>query len=141
MITPNEDKQAIKAILDTDPYIINKAQFNPVNIKTTKYGTDVLNNSSSDFQIFIYLGNPENPNVYNQKGIVFNIAVVGRRERSVVVDSVSSQVIALLVEAEIGHGHILHLLDPPMELESDPSIYIVETAFICYETIYNQIKT
>lgn len=141
MITPNEDKQAIKAILDTDSYIINKAQFNPVNIKTTKYGTDVLNNSSSDFQIFIYLGNPENPNVYNQKGIVFNIAVVGRRERSVVVDSVSSQVIALLVEAEIGHGHILHLLDPPMELESDPSIYMVETAFICYETIYNQIKT
>lgn len=141
MITPNEDKQAIKAILDTDSFIIVKAQFKPANIKTTKYGTDVLNNSSSDFQIFIYLGNPENPNVYNQKGIVFNIAIVGKRERSVVVDTVASQVIALLVEAEIGRGHILHLLDPPMELDSDPSIYIVETAFICYETIYNQIKT
>ena len=140
MITPNEDKQAIKAILDTDAYI-QRAGFLADKIKTTKYGTDVLNDSSSDFQIFIYLGNPENPNVYNQKGIVFNIAVAGKRSRSTVVDSVVSQVIALLVEAEIGRGHILHLLDPPIELESDPAIYLVETAFICYETIYNQIKT
>lgn len=140
MITPNEDKQAIKAILDTDAYI-QRAGFLADKIKTTKYGTDTLNNASSDFQIFIYLGNPENPNVYNQKGIVFNIAVAGKRSRSTVVDSVVSQVIALLVEAEIGRGHILHLLDPPIELESDPAIYLVETAFICYETIYNQIKT
>ena len=140
MITPNEDKQAIKAILDTDAYI-QRAGCLADKIKTTKYGTDTLNNASSDFQIFIYLGTPENPNVYNQKGIVFNIAVAGKRSRSTVVDSVVSQVIALLVEAEIGRGHILHLLDPPMELESDPAIYLVETAFICYETIYNQIKT
>lgn len=140
MITPNEDKQAIKAILDTDAYI-QRAGFLADKIKTTKYGTDTLNNASSDFQIFIYLGTPENPNVYNQKGIVFNIAVAGKRGRSTVVDSVVSQVIALLVEAEIGRGHILHLLDPPIELESDPAIYLVETAFICYETIYNQIKT
>lgn len=140
MITPNEDKQAIKAILDTDAYI-QRAGFLADKIKTTKYGTDILNNASSDFQIFIYLGTPENPNVYNQKGIVFNIAVAGKRSRSTVVDSVVSQVIALLVEAEIGRGHILHLLDPPIELESDPAIYLVETAFICYETIYNQIKT
>lgn len=140
MITPNEDKQAIKAILDTDAYI-QRAGFLAEKIKTTKYGTDILNNASSDFQIFIYLGTPENPNVYNQKGIVFNIAVAGKRSRSTVVDSVVSQVIALLVEAEIGRGHILHLLDPPIELESDPAIYLVETAFICYETIYNQIKT
>ena len=140
MITPNEDKQAIKAILDTDAYI-QRAGFLADKIKTTKYGTDILNNASSDFQIFIYLGTPENPNVYNQKGIVFNIAVAGKRSRATVVDSVVSQVIALLVEAEIGRGHILHLLDPPIELESDPAIYLVETAFICYETIYNQIKT
>lgn len=140
MITPNEDKQAIKAILDTDAYI-QRAGFVAEKIKTTKYGTDTLNNSGSDFQIFIYLGTPENPNIYNQKGIVFNIAVTGKRSRSTVVDSVVSQVIALLVEAEIGRGHILHLLDPPLELDSDPSIYIVETAFICYETIYNKIKT
>lgn len=139
MITPNEDKLAIKAILDTDSYI-QRAGFTAANVKTTKYGTDTLNNTNSDFQIFIYLGTPENPNIYNQKGIVFNIAVVGKRARSAVVDSVSSQVIALLVGAELGRGHILHLLDPFMELESDPAIYIVEAAFICYETIYNQIK-
>lgn len=140
MITPNEDKLAIKAILDTDAYI-QRAGFSPINIKTTKYGTDSLNNPSSDFQIFIYLGTPENPNVYNQKGIVFNITVIGKRDRSKVVDSVVEQVVALLVEAEIGRGHILHLLDPPLELDSDSAIYSVETAFICYETIYNKIKT
>lgn len=139
MITPNEDKTAIKAILDTDSYI-QRAGFSADKIKTTKYGTDTLNNASSDFQIFIYLGTPENPNIYNQKGVVFNIAVTGRRSLSTVVDSVISQVIALLVEADIGRGHILHLLDPPIELESDPAIYIVETSFICYSTIYNKVK-
>ena len=140
MITPAQDKIAIKAILDTDSYI-QRAGFLAENINTSKYGTSDLNNPNDAFQIFIYLGTPENPNVYNQKGIVFNIAVAGKRSRSTVVDSVVSQVIALLVEAEIGRGHILHLLDPPIELESDPAIYLVETAFICYETIYNQIKT
>lgn len=140
MITPNEDKAAIKAILDTDAYI-QRAGFTPENIKTTKYGTDTLNSNTQDFKIFISMGTPENPNNWLQKGIVFNIAVVGKRTRSAVIDSVSSQIIALLSETDIGRSHILYLLDPPIELESDPSIYIVETAFICYETIFNKIKT
>lgn len=140
MITPNEDKAAIKAILDTDTYI-QRAGFTPENIKTTKYGTDTLNSNTQDFKIFISMGTPENPNNWLQKGIVFNIAVVGKRTRSAVIDSVSSQIIALLSETDIGRSHILYLLDPPIELESDPSIYIVETAFICYETIFNKIKT
>lgn len=139
MITPNEDKKAIKAILDTDPYI-QRAGFIPDNIRTTKYGTDTLNSNTQDFQIFISLGTPENPRAWLQRGVVFNVAVTGKRSRASVIDSVSSQVVALLSETEIVHSHILYLLDPPMELDSDPAIYIVETSFICYETIFNQIK-
>lgn len=139
MITTAQDKTSIKAILDTDPYI-QEAGFTPQNIKTTKYGTNVLNNPESDFQIFIYLGKPESARTYNQKGIVYNIAVCGRRTMSSVVDSVSDQVIALLSEADIGRGHILDFLDPFMEMESDPAIYIVEASFVCYSTIYNKVK-
>lgn len=139
MITTTQDKTAIKAILDTDQYI-QEAGFVPKNIKTTKYGTNILNNSDTDFQIFIYMGKPEATRTYNQKGIVYNIAVCGRRTMSNIVDSVSEQVIALLSEAEIGRGHILHFLDPFMEMESDPAIYIVEASFVCYSTIYNKVK-
>lgn len=139
MITPLEDKNAIKAIVDTDPYI-QRAGFLPENIRTTRYGTEVLNSSSPNFQIYIWLGTPENPNNWIQKGIVFNVSVVGTRKRSNTVDSVVSQVIALLTERDIGRGHILYLLDPPIELESDSAVYIVETSFVCYETIFNQIK-
>lgn len=139
MITPTEDKNAIKAILDTDPYI-QRAGFTPENIKTTKYGTDTLNSNNQDFQIFISFGYPENPRNWLQRGVVFNIAVTGKRSRSVVIDNVASQVVALLSETDIGHSHILYLLDPPLELDSDPAIYIVEVAFICYETIFNVVR-
>lgn len=139
MITTAQDKTAIKAILDLDPYI-KEAGFTAKNIKTTKYGTDVLNSAETDFQIFIYLGKPEAAKTYNQKGIVYNVAVCGRRTLSTVVDSVSDQVIALLSEADIGRGHILDFLDPFMEMESDPAIYIVEASFVCYSTIYNKVK-
>lgn len=140
MITPFEDKKTIKAILDTDTYI-QRAGFKASNIKTTKYSTDTLNNQSPEFQIFISQGTPENPNNWIQKGIVYNISVVGRRSNSNTVDNVVSQVIALLTEVDIGRAHILYLLDPPMELESDPAVYIVETAFVCYETIFNKVKS
>lgn len=140
MITPLEDKAAIKAILDTNGYI-QRAGFTAENIKTTKYGTETLNSTNPNFQIFIWLGTPENPNNWNQKGVVFNISVVGMRKRSNTIDSVASQIIALLSEKDIGRAHILYLLDPPIELESDNAVYIVETSFVCYETIYNKIKT
>lgn len=139
MITPFEDKIAIKAILDTDPYI-SEIPIKPKNIKTTKYGTEILNSSSEDFQIFIYMGTPENIGSPIGKGITYNIAVVGKRTRSNVVDNVAAQIIALLHEQEIGHAHILYLLDPPVELSSDPALYIVETTFIIYGTVFNKIK-
>lgn len=140
MITPAQDKTAIKAILDTDPYI-QGAGFTPDNIKKTKYGTDTLNSNAPDNQIFIYNGTPENPNNRIQKGVVYKIAVAGKRRDQTVVDNVAEQVLALLNDADLGRSHILELLDPPIELESDPAIYIVEAAFICYETIFNKVKT
>lgn len=140
MITPAQDKIAIKAILDTDSYI-QRAGFLAENINTSKYGTSDLNNQNDAFQIFIYLGTPERANTPNQKGVVYNISIIGKRARQSTVDSVMEQVIALLSDADIGRGHTLIFLDAPIELASDAAIYAVETAFICYETIYNKIKT
>lgn len=139
MITPYEDKLIIKAILDTDAYI-KRAGFKADNILTSRYSTDTLNATNPDYQIFIYQGTPENPRNWIQKGIVYNVAVGGRRSLSNVVDNVTQQVIALLTERDLGRAHILYLLDPPMELNSDSGVYIVETAFVCYETIFNKIK-
>lgn len=139
MITPSEDKEAIKAILDTDPFIA-RAGFTAENIRTTKFGTDTLNSNTQDFQIFISMGYPENPNNWLQKGIVYNIAVTGKRSRAAVIDNVATQIIALLTEVELFHSHILYLLDPPLELDSDPAVYVVQVSFICYETIFNQVR-
>lgn len=139
MIRPGDDKAAIKRILAEDPYIA-RAGFAEDNIKTTKYGTDTLNSSSLDFQIFIYLGSPEKVNSSIQKGVVFNVCVSGNRDNSSRIDSVMGQVIGLLNETDIGHSNILYLLDPPIELESDPAIYMTECSFIAYETIFNKIQ-
>lgn len=139
MIRPGDDKAAIKRILASDPYI-SRAGFTEENIKTTKYGTDTLNSSSLDFQIFIYLGSPEKVNSSIQKGVVFNVCVSGNRDNSSRIDSVMGQVIGLLNETDIGHSNILYLLDPPIELESDPAIYMTECSFIAYETIFNKIQ-
>lgn len=140
MITPYEDKLAIKAILDTDEYI-RGAGFKPVNIKTTKYGTDVLNTPSTDLRIFIYNGYQNYRVRGNQRSMTYNMAIVGKREdSSAKVDNISQQVIALLSETDIGHGHILYLQDTPIELESDAALYIVELSFVCYESIYNKVK-
>lgn len=140
MITPVEDKVAIKAILDTDRYI-KSAGFKSDNILTTRYSTETLNATNPNFQIFIYQGTPENPRNWIQKGIVYNVCVCGKRGYSSVVDNVSQQVIALLTERDLGRAHILYLLDPPMELNSAAGVYIVETAFVCYETIFNRVRS
>lgn len=140
MITPYEDKLAIKAILDTDDYI-RGAGFKPENIKMTKYGTDVLNTPSTDLRIFIYNGYQDYRMRGNQRSMTYNIAIVGKRVDSAPkVDNISQQVIALLSETDIGRGHILYLQDPPLELESDASLYMVELSFVCYESIYNKIQ-
>jgi hypothetical protein len=139
MITPYMDKDTIRAILCTDEYI-QRAGFDAENIKMTKYGTDVLNTPSNELRIFIYNGTPENPNNQIQKGVVYNITVVGKRDIATKIDNVCEQIIAILDDVDLGRAHLLQLLDPPLELDSDPALYVCEIAFICYSTIYNKKK-
>lgn len=139
MIRPSDDKNAIKRILASDPYI-SRAGFSEDNIKTTRYGTDTLNSSNPEFQIFIYLGSPEKLNNTIQRGVVFNVSVTGKRDSATRIDSVMAQVIGLLNEANLGNSNIIYLLDPPMELESDPAIYMTECSFIAYETVFTKIQ-
>lgn len=140
MITPYEDKFAIKAIIDTDPYI-QRAGFKPENIKMSKYATDTLNTASNDLRIFIYNGAPINSGSWNQRAVVYNITVVGKRDGSTKVDNVVQQIMALLTETNIGRSHILYLLDAPMELDSNPAIYSVEMSFVVYEAVFNKVKS
>lgn len=139
MITTYEDKIAIKAILDTDSYIL-EAGFKPDNILMTKYDTDVLNSNNDDLKIFIYMGTPEKTNTPNLRGVVYRIGIIGKRSVSALIDNIAQQVIALLSEKDIGRAHILYLQDTPLELDSNPAMYLVELSFISYQTIYNKIK-
>ena len=148
MITPNDDKQAFKNIILKDKFIMDVVETKD-NILVTKYGTDILNSVSKNIKIFIYMGTPEKSRVWQQKGMVYRVAVVGKRTNSPTVDSVAYQIVALFGDSQtdlkkgnskIGESHIPQLLDPPLELESDPALYIVETSFVCYETIFNPIK-
>lgn len=140
MISQYEDKLAIKAILDTDAYI-QRAGFKPENIRTSKYGTETLNSPTNDLRIFIYNGVPESAGSHNQRGIVYNITVVGTTKEHTKVDNVYQQIMALLSETNLGRSHLLYLLDPPIQLDSDPAIYSLEGTFIVYESIYNKVKT
>ncbi len=137
-ITIYEDKKTIKAILDTDEYI-QRAGFKPEMIKTTKAGTEILNDTNAMLQIFISNGTPENLGSEIAKGIVYEISVVGKRANASRIENVVSQIIALLHNKDIGRSHILYLLDPPLEMESNNSVYNVRLTFLCQSTVYNKI--
>ncbi len=138
-ITPYEDKMAIKAILDTDKFLLS-AGFSPDMIKTTRAGTEVLNDNNSALQIFISSGTPENSNSDIVRNMVYNIRVAGKRTNAGRIDNAANQIIALLHNREIGRSHILYLLDPPLELESNAAVYVIEITFLCQATVFNKIK-
>lgn len=139
MITPYEDKIAIKAILDTDGYI-QDAGFEPQKIYTKRYNPDALSSTKADLQIFIYEGLPANSGNWMQRGEVYNVCIYGETKYQNRIDNVSQQIIALLTDADLGRGHISDLYDPPMQLESDHAIYAVEVSFVVHATIFNPIK-
>lgn len=138
-ITIKADKDVIKALLDTDD-MISDMGFSPENIKTTGAGSEIISISKPEFQIFIGMSGPENLGSSLVSGIVYSVTVTGNRKQSNRVDEVTEQVIALLNNKDIGRGHILELLDPPLELASNPNIYIVETTFLCQSTNLNVVK-
>ena len=139
-ITPHEDKKAIKAILDTDEYLLS-AGFLPDMIKTTKAGSEVLNDNNSALQIFISSGTPESATSDIVRNMVYNIRVAGKMNNSGRIDNAANQIIALLHNRDIGRSHILYLLDPPLELESNAAVYVIEITFLCQATVFNKIKT
>lgn len=139
MITPNEDKLEIKKILRKDSYI-RRTKITEKDIKTTGASADVVNLSQITSQIFISMGKPEGGSSELVKNSTYDVMVTGSRDDSNKTDSIVSQIIALLEGRNIGNGHRLYLLNEPMELSSNPNIYIVEMTFLCQGTVFNRIK-
>lgn len=138
-ITIAKDKIAIQAILSTDPYLTEELEFSPDEIYRVK-ATDVILSGRNKQQIFIYNVTPEptvNPIIY---GIVYQIDVSVPYAMDGSADEAMEQIIALLQNKEISNTHKLEIIDPPMVLASETSLYQVGVRFVCYETTYNKIK-
>lgn len=143
-ITVAKDKERIQSILSNDPYLINYLGFSPKEIYRVK-ATDTLlgtssNNEKLKQQIFIFNVDPEatiNPII---KGIVYEVDVSVPFAKNGTGDLAIEQVQALLIGAEITPTHELELLDPPLILPSETSLYQIGVRFVCYESIYTKTK-
>lgn len=139
MITPSNDKNAIRDILRADSYIRSQG-FKPENVITTGANADITNGGHPDKRIYIATGTPERSRSEIARNVVYDILITAPRTKAESADEVASQIIALLESCNIYKGHVLYLLDPPMELTSPGLIYIVEMTFLCQSTVYNVIK-
>lgn len=138
-ITPATDKIAIQSVLKIDPYLTEYLGFEPKEIYTAK-ATDALLDENKQ-QIFVYNSNPEttiNPIVM---GLTYEVDVSTPRGKSGTADLAIEQIIALLHNLEISKTHKLELLDGPVVLSSDTSLYQIGVRFVVYATIYNKKKT
>lgn len=140
-----KDKRAIKAILDTDPYLIDFLGFNPNDIYTVRATDGLLgltdNRNVIRPQIFIFNTEPErtvNPLVH---GLVYEVDVSGSNQDSGTTDLAIEQIIALLDGRELSNNHILEILDSPTELSSETSLYQIGARFVTYVSKINHIKT
>lgn len=139
MISPSQDKDAIRNIIKNDNYI-KRAGFKAEDIKTTGASPDIISSTNPELQIFISTGEPEKSGESDLiKNLTYDISVSGKRNSSGKIDRVAEQIVALLSSKEIREGNILYLLDTPAEMHSNPAIYIVEMTFLCQCTIYNKI--
>lgn len=144
-VTPNKDKILIKAVLDTDPYLIDYLEFEPTEIYTVK-ATDELLGTSADSknqlkqQIFIYNATPENTINPLMRGIVYEIDVSVPVNKSGTADSAIEQILALLDNREICRLHRLEVLDMPTVLSSESSLYQIGIRFICYVSKFTPIQ-
>lgn len=143
-ITPEKDKTLIKAILDTDPYLIDYLEFEPQEIYKVQVTDEILGTNDDKNklkqQIFIFNADPEktiNDLVY---GIVYEIDVSVPYRKSGTADNAIEQIMALLDGKEICHLHKLELIDPPRVLPSSSTLYQVGVRFVCYVSRLNQIK-
>lgn len=137
-ILPWSDKIAIQSILTVDPYIKDELQFSPNEIYTVKATDELLgvNENKKDFkpkqQIFIYNASSEptyNPLVY---GVVYEVDVSTSWQLQGTADLAMEQIIALLDGREISKTHKLEILDMPVVLASETSLYQVGVRFVTY---------
>lgn len=140
-----KDKRAIKAILDTDPYLIDYLGFSPNDIYTVQATDDLLGLADARNkirpQIFIFNAQPEatvNPLIF---GIVYEIDVSVSNSDSGTADLAMDQILALLDRREISNSSILQLLDPPIILSSETSLYQIGCRFVTYVSKINKIQT
>lgn len=147
-VTPMEDKTAIQALLTVDPYLIEYLNFNPKEIYKVKATDDLLGKHDAKSkttrelkqQIFIFNASPEttiNPVIH---GIVYEIDVSVPWSRSGTADLAMEQIIALLDGKELINAHELEILDMPVVLPSETSLYQIGCRFVCYVSKYNKKK-
>lgn len=143
-VTPNKDKTLIKAVLDTDPFLIDYLGFDPKEIYTVKATDELLgladNKNQLKQQIFIYNATPENTINPLIRGIVYEIDVSVPVNKSGTGDSAIEQILALLDDREICHLHKLEVLDMPTVLSSENSLYQIGIRFICYVSKFTKIQ-
>lgn len=135
-VTPWSDKIAIQSILTVDPYIKDYLKFSPNSIYTVKATDELLGLNEKDFapknQIFIYNATSEqtiNPIIH---GIVYEVDVSTPWHKQGTADLAIEQIMALLDGREISKTHQLELLDLPVVLASETSLYQVGVRFVCY---------
>lgn len=135
-ITPWSDKIAIQAILTVDPYITDYLEFSPDEIYTVKATDEILGISdkgqSLKQQIFIFNVASEqtvNPFIY---GVVYEVDVSVPWTSQGTADLAMEQIMALLDGTEISYTHKLEILDMPIVLPSETSLYQVGCRFVCY---------
>ncbi len=139
MITIQEDKEVMRALLVADKFIARYG-FKPENIKTSRVDTGVVSPNRITSSINISLGNPERSSSNIAKNIVYKVTVSGNRNIQPKIDEVVEQIEAIFDRTNLGRSHILYLLDPPMELVTDPAVYSVETTFLCQCTNFNRVR-
>lgn len=139
MITPQKDKEAIRAILIADD-LIARLGFKPDNINTSRIDNSVVTPGRIPSSINISNGRPERSSNYNVKNLVYTITISGNRNFQNKIDDAATQVIGLLNDKDIGNCHILYLIDGVMERETDPAVYSVEMNFVCQSTNFNVVR-
>lgn len=143
-VTPWSDKIAIQSILTVDPYIKDYLEFSPNEIYTVKATDELLGLNEKEFapkrQIFIY--NTASEPTYNPivHGVVYEVDVSTSWREQGTADLAIQQIMALLHNTEISNTHKLELLDMPVVLASETSLYQVGVRFVCYVSKINKPK-
>lgn len=143
-VTLAADKAAIFNILSSDPYLVDALGFSPKEMHRVPMTDALLGVSSSSKprqQIFIYNASPEptiNPVIH---GIVYEIDISVPTGLSGSADEAMEQILALLQGAELSPTHELEILEMPVKLPSETSLYQIGCRFICYESRYTKKKT